>query len=237
MSKKANIHILNQVISEIVLIFDKLGFEVAIGPELESEHYNFDTLNFPKNHPARDMQDTFWVKGSGREKDGERLLMRTHTSPVQVRYMEKHSPPIRIIAPGRVFRNEATDATHEAQFFQVEGLLVDEHTSMAELKGVLSHFMKEFFGDDTEIRFRPSFFPFTEPSVEVDVKMKDGKWLEVLGAGMVHPNVLDNAGIDSKKYKGFAFGVGIDRLAILKYGIPDIRMFYGGDLRFLSQFD
>ncbi len=170
------------------------------------------------------------------KKKGERLLLRTHTSPVQVRYMERYEPPIRIIVPGKVFRNESTDSTHEAQFLQLEGLLVEEKTSMAELKGVLLHFAKEYFGEEAEIRFRPSFFAFTEPSVEVDVKRKDGKWLEVLGAGMVHPNVLRAGGVDPKKFRGFAFGVGIDRLAILKYGIPDIRLFYSGDLRFLSQF-
>jgi len=237
-------HIINQVISEAVMIFDKLGFEVALGPELETEYYNFDALNIPKDHPARDMQDTFWIKNpennksqiTSSKKDAN-LLLRTHTSPVQIRYMEKHQPPIRIIVPGRVFRNESTDSTHEAQFFQMEGLLVDEKTSMAELKGVLAHFMKEFFGEETEIRFRPSFFSFTEPSVEVDVKRPNGKWLEVLGAGMVHPNVLESAGIDSKKYRGFAFGVGIDRLVMLRYGVSDIRMLYSGDLRFLSQFN
>lgn len=222
------------------MIFSKLGFEVALGPELETEHYNFDALNIPKDHSARDMQDTFWVKSPAGlkidEKKGERLLLRTHTSPVQVRYMERYEPPIRIIVPGKVFRNESTDSTHEAQFLQLEGLLVEEKTSMAELKGVLLHFAKEYFGEEAEIRFRPSFFAFTEPSVEVDVKRKDGKWLEVLGAGMVHPNVLRAGGVDPKKFRGFAFGVGIDRLAILKYGIPDIRLFYSGDLRFLSQF-
>lgn len=227
------LHPITQAVRETVAIFDKLGFEVAEGPELENEHYNFDALNIPADHPARDMQDTFWLKQTKEQK--ENLLLRTHTSPVQVRYMERHNPPIRIIVPGKVFRNEATDATHESQFFQLEGLYVDKNVSMAHLKGVLEHFAKEFFGEKTEIRFRPSFFPFTEPSVEVDVKF-NGKWLEMLGAGMVHPNVLKAAGHDPKKYRGFAFGVGIDRLILVRYGISDIRMLYNGDLRVINQF-
>lgn len=235
------LHPITQVIREAVAIFDKLGFEVALGPEMETEWYNFDALNMPADHPARDMQDTFWLKEpkdevNNRQSKGksERFLLRTHTSPVQIRYMEKHNPPIRIIAPGKVFRNEATDATHEAQFFQLEGLYVDKNVSMAHLKGTILQFAKEFFGEDTEIRFRPSFFPFTEPSVEVDVKM-GSKWLEMIGAGLVHPNVLKAAGHDPKKYQGFAFGVGVDRLVLVKTGIPDIRMLYNGDLRVISQ--
>jgi len=242
---------ITQVIREAVAIFDKLGFEVAQGPELETEYYNFDSLNIPADHPARDMQDTFWLKNQNVKSQapknnfqtnskfeiqkGENLLLRTHTSPVQIRYMEKHNPPIRIIVPGKVFRNEATDSTHEAQFFQLEGLYVDKNVSMAHLKGVIEAFAKEFFGEKTEIRFRPSYFPFTEPSVEVDVKF-NGKWLEMLGAGLVHPNVLKSVGHDPKKYQGFAFGVGIDRLVLVRYGIPDIRMLYNGDLRVINQF-
>jgi len=236
------LHPITQTVREAVAIFNKLGFEVAEGPELETEHYNFDALNIPANHPARDMQDTFWLKPpttnkqqpTTREKK-DRLLLRTHTSPVQIRYMEKHNPPIRIIAPGKVFRNEATDATHEAQFFQLEALYVDKNVSIAHLKGTIETFAREFFGEQTEIRFRPSFFPFTEPSVEVDVKF-NGKWLEMIGAGLVHPNVLKAAGHDPKKYQGFAFGMGIDRLVLVKTGITDIRMLYNGDLRVINQF-
>jgi len=237
-----HLHPITQVIREAVAIFDKLGFEVAQGPELETEHYNFNALNIPADHPARDMQDTLWSRQNvkfqapkNKSQKSERLLLRAHTSPVQIHYMEKHNPPIRIVAPGRVFRNEATDATHEAQFSQLEGLYVDKNVGMAELKGTIENFAKEFFGENTEIRFRPSYFPFTEPSVEVDVKF-NGKWLEMMGAGMVHPNVLKAGGHDPKKYQGFAFGVGIDRLVMVKYGIPDIRMIYSGDLRVITQF-
>jgi phenylalanyl-tRNA synthetase alpha chain len=239
-TKKGVLHPITQALRDLVSIFDKMGFEVVVGPELETEWYNFDSLNIPSDHPARDMQDTFWLKekfNSAKKGDkSERLLLRTQTSPVQVRYMEKHNPPLRIIVPGRVFRNEATDSTHECQFNQLEGLYVAENASLAELKGTLTQFAKEYFGEDTEIRFRPSYFPFVEPGVEVDVKYKD-KWLEILGAGMVHPNVLKSAGIDSKKWKGFAFGMGIDRLVLVKTKIADIRMLYGGDLRVLRQFN
>ncbi len=250
---KGVLHPITQTLRELTTIFDRMGFEVVIGPELETEWYNFDSLNMPADHPARDMQDTFWLKEDSRfkiqdlsrtknEKDSQlktynsKLLLRTQTSPVQVRYMEKHEPPFRIIVPGRVFRNEATDSTHECQFNQLEGLYVDENVSLAELKGTLSQFAKEYFGEGTEIRFRPSYFPFVEPGVEVDVRYKD-KWLEILGAGMVHPNVLKSAGIDSHKYKGFAFGMGIDRLVLVKTKISDIRMLYNGDLRVLRQFN
>jgi len=234
---EGHLHPISRAILDIRTIFAEIGFEVAIGPELETEHYNFDALNFPKDHPARDMQDTFWVKGKG--ASGERQLLRTHTSPVQIRYMEKKLaagilPPYRIIVPGKVFRNEATDATHEAQFFQVEGLYVDKNVSLAHLKGTLLYFFKKFFGDDVEVRFRPSFFPFTEPSAEVDMKLK-GKWLEMAGSGLVHPNVLRAAGVP-EGYTGFAFGCSIDRPVIIKQGIPDIRMFYNGDLRLVDQF-
>jgi phenylalanyl-tRNA synthetase alpha chain len=238
--KKGVLHPVTQSLRELVSIFDKMGFEVVLGPELETEWYNFDSLNIPADHPARDMQDTFWLKEkfnvSTKNGKSDRLLLRTQTSPVQVRYMEKHNPPIRIIVPGRVFRNEATDSTHESQFNQLEGLYVDENVSLAQLKGTLSQFAKEYFGKDTEIRFRPSYFPFVEPGVEVDVRYKD-KWLEILGAGLVHPNVLKSAGVDSKKYKGFAFGMGIDRLVMVKTKISDIRMLYSGDLRVLKQFN
>ncbi len=228
-----SIHPLTTAMREIEAIFAEMGFEVALGPERETDFYNFEALNFPPDHPARDMQDTFWMKD--KNEKGEKMLLRTHTSPVQIRYMETHKPPFRIIVPGKVFRNEATDATHEAQFFQVEGLVIDKNVSLAELKGTLETFYKKYFGDDVELRFRPSFFPFTEPSVEIDIKYKD-KWLEVMGGGLVHPNVIKAAGLDPEKYQGFAFGGGIDRLIILKYGVDDIRQFYSGDLRFVHQF-
>ena len=237
--KLGNLHPITTAIREIHTIFSLMGFEVAVGPELETEFYNFDALNIPSDHPARDMQDTFWIKTDTKPTPGEqkstRPVLRTHTSPVQIRYMESHKPPYRIIVPGKVFRNEATDATHEAQFFQIEGLVIDKKVSLAELKGTLDTFYKTYFGPDVELRFRPSFFPFTEPSVEVDIKYKD-KWLEVMGGGLVHPNVLKAAGIDPNEYQGFAFGGGIDRLIILKYGVDDIRQFYSGDLRFVCQF-
>lgn len=230
------IHPLTGAMREIVSIFDAMGFSVADGPERETDWYNFTALNFPKDHPARDMQDTLWVK------DGS--VMRTHTSPVQIRYMETHAPPIRIIVPGKVYRNEPTDMTHEAQFYQFEGLAVGPDITLAHLKGTLAQFFSAFFGGSVEVRLRPSFFPFTEPSVEVDMrltgadapaKLKD-KWIEVMGAGMVHPKVLSNAGIDPKRNQGFAFGGGIERLCMLKWGIDDVRLFHTGDLRLVQQF-
>ena len=232
-------HPLTQLITEINSIFAELGFVFVEGPEAETEHYNFDQLNVPKEHPSRDMQDTFWFK----TKDvSEPMVLRTHTSPVQARYMESHTPPIRIIVPGKVFRNEATDATHEAQFYQVEGLYIDKGVHLGHLKGTLEYFFSELFGGKTEVRFRPSFFPFTEPSVEVDMKLLEGdgklvgKWIEIMGAGMVHPNVLRSSGIDPEVFSGFAFGMGIDRLGVMKYGVDDVRDFYTGDLRFINQF-
>ncbi len=231
---QGHLHPISRAIFEICKIFAEIGFEVAIGPELETGHYNFDALNFPEDHPARDMQDTFWVKPRSSEK-----VLRTHTSPVQIRYMEQKLdegklPPYRVIVPGKVFRNEATDATHEAQFFQVEGLYMDTKVSLAQLKSTLEYFFKKFLGPESEIRFRPSFFPFVEPGLEVDVRYK-GTWLEMVGAGLVHPNVLKAAGVP-KGYAGFAFGTGIDRLVIVKYGISDIRLFYNGDMRLVNQF-
>ncbi|MES2436687.1 MAG: phenylalanine--tRNA ligase subunit alpha [Patescibacteria group bacterium] len=230
---KGHIHPLTIAMQEIQTIFADMGFEVALGPERETDFYNFEALNFPPDHPARDMQDTFWLKDPNEK--GEKMLLRTHTSPVQIRYMESNKPPFRIIVPGKVYRNEATDATHEAQFFQVEGLAIDKNISLAELKGTLETFYKRYFGNDVELRFRPSFFPFTEPSVEVDIRYKD-KWLEVMGGGLVHPNVVKAAGLNPEEWQGFAFGGGIDRLIILKYGVNDIRDFYSGDLRFVNQF-
>ncbi|MEK7589735.1 MAG: phenylalanine--tRNA ligase subunit alpha [Patescibacteria group bacterium] len=240
-NKKGHLHPITQMINDINAIFYDMGFEVAYGPEMESEYYNFDALNIPKNHPSRGMHDTFWVK------DKKNTVMRTHTSNAQIRYMENNKPPIRIIVPGKVFRNEATDATHEAQFYQFEGLMIDEITTLGTLKGVLKTFLEKFFSKEVGIRFRPSYFPFVEPGIEVDMSCfkcegkgcsicKSTGWIEVLGAGMVHPNVLKAGGIDSEKYQGFAFGVGIDRLGMLKYGIDDVRLLYNGDLRFVNQF-
>jgi len=230
---KGHIHPINQVIAEINSIFVGMGFEVAEGPEIETEFFNFDALRVPKDHPARDMQDTFWMKDAG--PNGELLVPRTHTSGVQIRYSQSHKPPFKILVPGKVFRNEATDATHEAEFFQIEGMMVDKKVSVADLKGTLETFFKKLFGPDTEIRMRPSFFPFVEPGIEVDVRWKD-RWLEVLGSGLVHPEVLQNAGIDPNEWQGFAFGMGLDRIVMLKYGIDDIRHMYSGDLRFVNQF-
>jgi phenylalanyl-tRNA synthetase alpha chain len=231
--QKGHLHPMTQIIREIQTIFAEIGFEVALGPELETEFYNFDALNIPAGHPARGMQDTFWVNPLKGSK--EKLVLRTHTSPVQIRYMQQHKAPFKIIVPGKVFRNEATDATHEAQFHQIEGLYVAEKVSMAELKGTIEYFFKKLFGEDVQTRFRPSFFPFVEPGVEVDVLFK-GRWLEVMGAGPVHQNVLRTAGIDPEKYSGFAFGGGIDRLLMVKYGVDDVRSLYSGDLRFVNQF-
>lgn len=231
---KGHVHPISAAITRINEIFEKLGFECAEGPLIESEWYNFDALNVPHDHPARDMQDTFFVKNK------EQAVLRTHTSPVQVRYMETYGAPCRIIVPGRAFRNEATDATHEAQFYQVEGLCVDKDVSLAHLKGTLEHFFSEFYERDITVRFRPGYFPFVEPGVEVDMLLKksDGseRWVEVMGAGMVHPNVLKAAGVDPNEYTGFAFGGGLERLIMIAAEIDDIRMFHTGDLRFLHQF-
>lgn len=237
--KTGHLHPITQVIREIEMIFGEIGFSVAVGPELETEFYNFDALNVAKDHPSRDMQDTFWIKQ--RAPDGERLLLRTHTTSVTLRMLQAHKDnvqegkPLRLIAPGKVFRNEATDATHEAQFFQIDGTYIDKHVSLADLKSTLTYFFKRLLGDEVELRFRPSFFPFVEPGVEIDIKRK-GKWLEVMGAGILHPNVLRAAGVDPEKCSGFAFGGGIDRLVLLKYGIDDIRALYTADLRLVNQF-
>lgn len=232
---KGHLHPITQFTREVVDIFTRMGFTVASGPELETEFYNFDALNIPSNHPSRDMQDTFWIKT--KEKSDNRPVLRTQTSSVQVRFLEKHkdSLPCAIIVPGKVFRNEATDATHEAQFYQMEALYVDKDVSLGHLKGTIEHFLKELYGDDVVIRFRPSYFPFVEPGVEVDMLFR-GKWLEMGGAGMVHPHVLKTAGIDPQEWKGFAFGFGIDRLIMRRHNISDIRLLYNGDLRFNNQF-
>jgi len=234
-------HILRRVIEEIEDIFIGLGFDIQEGPEVETDYYNFEALNLPQGHPARDMQDSFYITNE--------LLLRTHTSPVQARTMEalEGKKPVRMICPGKVYRRDHDDATHSHQFTQIEGLYVDEGVRMSDLKGILNLFAKEIFGEDREIRLRPSFFPFTEPSDEMDISCKvcagDGcrvckqtGWIEILGAGMVHPNVLEMAGYDTAKYTGFAFGMGPDRIAMLKYGIEDIRHFYTNDIRFLKQF-
>lgn len=236
------LHPLTRIIQEIEEVFLGMGYEIAEGPEVETDEYNFEKLNLPKDHPARDMQDTFYLT--------ETLLLRTQTSPMQVRTMERMRPnaPVKVIVPGRVYRRDEDDATHSHVFTQIEGLVVDEGIRMSDLKGTLEQFARAIFGPDQEVRLRPSFFPFTEPSAEVDVRCtgcggsgcrmcKGTGWLEILGSGMVHPHVLDGAGYDSKKYSGFAFGMGPERIAMLKYGIEDIRQLYQNDLRLLRQFD
>ncbi len=222
------LHPVTRTLQRIEQLFHSLGFAVSSGPEIEHDFYNFTALNIPENHPARAMHDTFYI-------DPEHVL-RTHTSPVQVRYMENHQPPLKIISPGRVYRVDS-DATHSPMFHQVEGLWVDEHVSFANLKGVVQDFLQRFFEqDDLQVRFRPSFFPFTEPSAEMDMSWRGG-WLEIGGCGMVHPNVLQHVNIDSEEYLGFAFGLGVERLAMLRYGVNDLRQFYESDLRFLKQFN
>ena len=229
-------HPINLVINEVWKIFQTMGFTRARGPEIESEWYNFEALNTPLDHPAADEQDTLYLKSSG--------LLRSHTSPVQIRTLEANSPPIRVLAPGMVYRRDTYDATHTPSFHQIEGLVVDEGITFVDLKATLEEFSKRFWGSGTKVRFRPSFFPFTEPSAEVDVKrivMREGQeietdWIEVMGAGMVDPNVLENVGYDPERYTGFAFGMGPGRMALLKYGVPDLRMFFQNDVRFLSQF-
>ena len=239
-AKTGNHHPLTRVVEEIEDLFISMGYEVAEGPEVEKDYYNFEALNLPKGHPARDMQDSFYIS--------EDILLRTHTSPVQARTMEANGgEPIKIICPGKVYRRDSDDATHSHQFTQIEGLVIGENIRMSDLKGTLSVFAKKMFGDDREIRLRPSFFPFTEPSVEMDISCfkcggsgcnvcKKTGWLEILGAGMVHPNVLEMAGYDSKRLSGFAFGMGPERIAMLKYGVEDIRHFYTNDVRFVAQF-
>jgi phenylalanyl-tRNA synthetase alpha chain len=240
------LHPVTRIIYEISDIFASMGFQVVEGPEVEWDYYNFEALNIPDEHPARDTMATLWVDY---EKEGGQrpMLLRTHTSPMQIRYMEKTKPPLRIVVPGRVFRYEATDATHIPMFHQIEGLAVDKNISMAELKGTLYEFSRRFFGADRKVRFRADYFPFVEPGVEMAIECavcrgggcrlcSGSGWIEILGAGMVHPRVLERVDIDPKVYSGFAFGMGIERLPMLRYGIDDIRLFYGGDLRFLRQF-
>lgn len=231
-------HILHRVTDELITIFAGLGFQLAEGPEVELDYYNFEALNIPKDHPARDMQDTFYFS--------DNVVLRTHTSPVQIRTMEKQQPPVRVICPGKVYRRDA-DITHSPMFMQIEGLWVDKNISLADLKGILTAFVHEYFGSDVSLRFRPSFFPFTEPSAEVDIRCvicggsgcrtcSDSGWLEILGSGMVDPALYGFVNYDPEIYTGFAFGMGIERIAMLKYQIPDIRTFYENDMRFLTQF-
>lgn len=232
-------HPINQVLSEVQDIFLGMGFSIAEGPEVETDYYNFEALNLPKNHPARDTQDTFYIS--------ENILLRTQTSPVQIRVMEKQKPPVRVIAPGRVYRSDAVDATHSPIFHQIEGLVVDKGVTMADLKGTLEVFVKQLYGPDSVVRFRPHHFPFTEPSAEMDIMCfechgkgcplcKGEGWIEVLGCGMVHPKVLTGVGIDPEEYSGFAFGIGLERIAMRRYNIKDLRLFYENDVRFLEQF-
>ena len=237
-ANKGSIHPLTQSLRRIQRIFYGMGFEIAEGPEIETDWFNFTALNNPKDHPARSMQDTFYVEH--KDEFGQNLLLRTHTSPVQVRYSIEHKPPIRVISPGKTYRVDS-DATHSPMFHQIEGLWLDPNINFSNLKGVYVNFLKEFFeSSKLTVRFRPSYFPFTEPSAEIDLKFSEGplegKWLEVAGAGMVHPNVIKNFGLNSKKIRGFAFGMGLERLTMLKYGVKDLRLFFDNDLRFLEQF-
>ncbi|KAA0874998.1 phenylalanine--tRNA ligase subunit alpha [Nitrincola tapanii] len=222
------LHPVTRTLERIEAFFASIGYQVAEGPEIEDDYHNFEALNIPAHHPARAMHDTFYFDAH--------TLLRTHTSPVQVRTMETQQPPIRIICPGRVYRCDY-DQTHSPMFHQVEGLLIDKNISFADLKGTLEQFLREFFEEDVKVRFRPSYFPFTEPSIEVDIDRGDGRWLEVLGCGMVHPKVFEYSGIDPEEYTGFAFGMGVERLAMLRYGVNDLRLFFENDLRFLGQFN
>ena len=234
MQSSGHLHPLTWTIRECVAIFAKLGFQVVSGPELETASYNFDRLNFPPNHPARDMQDTLWVDAPS-DAGGSARLMRTHTSPVQLRALERFSPPGRFIVPGRVYRNERSDATHAIDFFHLEGFVIERGITLAHLLETLEIFAKEYFGTKTTVRFRPSFFPFTEPSLEMAVNFRD-TWLEMAGAGMIHPNVIREMGLDPNEWQGFAFGFGVDRLMMIRYEVHEIRWLYSGDYRFLKQF-
>ncbi len=225
-ARKGSTHPVSKTIKEICDFFEKMGFDVESGPEAEIDYYNFEALNVPEDHPAKDMHDTFYLNNAG--------LLRTHTSPVQIRTMEKREAPHRIICPGKVYRKDS-DLTHTPMFHQIEGLVVEEGASFSQLKGLLNDFLEDFFGEKVELRFRPSYFPFTEPSAEADIRWNKN-WLEVLGCGMVHPNVLKGVGVDTKIYSGFAFGLGVERMAMLKYDIPDLRAFFENDIRFLNQF-
>jgi phenylalanyl-tRNA synthetase alpha chain len=240
-------HPVLRVLDELIDVFVKMGYSVAEGPEVETDYYNFEALNFPPNHPARDTQDTLFISGQEKRAQRDRLLLRTHTSPVQIRSMERLKPPVRVICPGKVFRNDAPDATHSPMFHQIEGLCVDTNITFGDLKGTLEHAMHALFGSSVKTSFRPSFFPFTEPSVEVSISCpfcggkgcrpcKQSGWIELLGAGMVDPNVFGFVNYDAQKLSGFAFGMGVERLAMMKYDVDDIQQFFYGDMRFLEQF-
>jgi phenylalanyl-tRNA synthetase alpha chain len=239
---RGGLHPVTLTIERVEAIFRSIGFDIADGPEIEEDFFNFTALNTPENHPARSMHDTFYVDAhDGPDGTGRGLLLRTHTSPMQIRYARMHAPPIKVIAPGKTYRVDS-DATHSPMFHQVEGMWIDEDISFADLKNVYTEFLRRFFErDDLDVRFRPSYFPFTEPSAEIDMRFADGplagRWLEVSGSGQVHPNVVRNIGLDPERYIGFAFGSGIERLAMLRYGVGDLRMFYENDLRFLEQFN
>jgi phenylalanyl-tRNA synthetase alpha chain len=248
--KTGHLHPLSKIEEEIRNIFLSMNFSVVEGPEIEDEYHNFDALNIPKDHPARDAWNTFWLKETSDKRQGisdkrhgirdlshiaGRLLLRTHTSPMQIRYMETHNPPFQIIVPGRVFRYEATDASHEINFYQIEGLMIGGDVSLANFKFIIEEFFKKFFGREIEFRYRPSYFPFVEPGVEVDIKFKN-KWLEIMGAGMVHRKVFESVKYNPYEWQGFAFGMSLERLTMIKYNIDDIRLFYSGDLRFINQF-
>jgi len=248
---RGHLHPLTLVTREIVSSFEKMGFLIIEGPEIETEYYNFDALNMPEDHPAREMWDTLWIK-SKLKNQKSKMLLRTHTSPMQIRYMEEHRPPFRIIIPGKCFRHEATDASHEIQFFQIEGLMVGENIALANFKAIVSEVIKDIFKQRVSVRFRPSFFPFVSPGIEVDIKIKknqkptpsgtkgskvkDEKWLEIMGAGMVHPELFRRVDYENNRWQGFAFGLGIERIAMIKYKINDIRLFFNPDIRFLEQF-
>jgi phenylalanyl-tRNA synthetase alpha chain len=232
-SGKGGLHPVTRTLERVTRLFESMGFDVADGPEIETDYYNFSALNQPEDHPARSMHDTFYLADEYQQR--EQYLLRTHTSPIQIHYMEAHRPPIRVISPGRVYRVDS-DATHSPMFHQLEGLWIDETATFADLKGTVREFLRRYFElDELEVRFRPSYFPFTEPSAEIDMTFNDG-WLEIGGCGMVHPQVLRNVNIDPGMYQGFAFGMGLDRLAMLRYGVNDMRLFFEGDLRFLRQF-
>lgn len=238
---QGHLHPLTLVYRDIIASFERLGFSIIEGPEIETEYYNFDALNIPPDHPAREMWDTLWIKQNTKTQKSKTLL-RTHTSPMQVRYMEKNQPPFRIIVPGRCFRHEATDASHEIQFYQIEGLMVGENVNLSNLKAIISEVIKDIFKQKVSVRFRPSFFPFVAPGVEVDIKQETkgdqsiDKWLEIIGAGMVHPDLFKRVGYENNRWQGFAFGLGIERVAMIKYKINDIRLFFNPDIRFLEQF-
>lgn len=238
---QGHLHPLTLVSRDIIASFEKMGFSIIEGPEIEKEYYNFDALNIPADHPAREMWDTLWIKPTSK-KQKSKTLLRTHTSPMQVRFMEKNQPPFRIIVPGRCFRYEATDSSHEIQFYQIEGLMVGEDINLSNFKAIISEIIKDIFKDNVSVRFRPSFFPFVSPGVEVDIRQElkgdksNNNWLEIMGAGMVHPALFKRVGYENNRWQGFAFGLGVERIAMIKYKIDDIRLFFNPDIRFLEQF-